>query len=717
MPGQPAYEIGFDFSPGNLHNSLLGHTNMAKVDKPCVTGARVDALMKAVNICYWIEHSYRVFITKIVSSPESGFNDAKLGKVIECFRSRRGRDLVKCAKNFQVESVKFYKSAWGEPTPQNYLGIAAVREDAARGVGILAIDLLLRCGVFESPSPGEYTLGKDWKDKKPIFVGDRKTAENITAWIRRAENRGLSFSQTSAMTEVFLDGLSRMMVIPGDWHAGMAMLQSIFTLFWDGIIEPFVHLLGWSRITISVKDNYFNCKRIVEYVSDEIIRILKYEFMSEYAEFDEDRDDSAQFICASELKFIQFLLDLTEAEDEWRRACALFVLMVADFSMFVNSYRRECPLGIEWVYKKWMPIFYQLGQSKYFAGCLDQIDVLYSGDEFPLSRLFELRLNRTARRYDAKYGKRSCAIDEVIEIFHKVLAGYPMPKSIDGFVRMGTTLGLGEMCQRFSDGYYNINGVKEQVKVNVHAVEPSMILEMKRIFEVLMLLETSTEQPERKLTIGLVRGVEEKITTSLERTEKKQALKKAANASYSYNLVEESVDEIEAAIHVDRARANNNNSDEMEIDDDESVENDGDDDDAGNCLDELDELALAEEELAISNVVKKGKKGGKKGKKGKKQKRTAAIHSLALVDNWKAGNEAIIKNDVEKVRNNEKDRLKRKRRVAKHLFKTQQNQQQQDTPVGKEMPGIEMSSWTLRAIKKRQQAQFQTDILNFNTDE
>jgi len=146
-----------------------------------------------------------------------------------------------------------------------------------------------------------------------------------------------------------------------------------------------------------------------------------------------------------------------------------------------------------------------------------------------------------------------------------------MPKSIDGLVRMGTTLGLGEMCQRFSDGYYNINGVKEQVQVNVHAVEPSMILEMKRIFEVLMLLETSTEQPERKLTIGLVRGVEEKITTSLERTEKKQALKKAANASYSYNLVEESVDEIEAAIHVDRARANNNNSGEMEIDDDESV--------------------------------------------------------------------------------------------------------------------------------------------------
>jgi len=128
-------------------------------------------------------------------------------------------------------------------------------------------------------------------------------------------------------------------------------------------------------------------------------------------------------------------------------------------------------------------------------------------------------------------------------------------------------------------------------------------------------------------------------------------------------------------------------------------------------------LALAEEELAISNVVKKGKKGGKKGKKGKKQKRTAAIHSLALVDNWKAGNEAIIKNDVEKVRNNEKDRLKRKRRVAKHLFKTQQNQQQQDTPVGTEMPGIEMSSWTLRAIKKRQQAQFQTDVLNFNIDE
>ena len=197
-------------------------------------------------------------------------------------------------------------------------------------------------------------------------------------------------------------------------------------------------------------------------------------------------------------------------------------------------------------------------------------------------------------------------------------------------------------------------------------------------------------------------------------------MKKAVNSNYSYNSVERSVDLIEAANNVGRAQANNNNIDEMEIDDDESVENDNDGNGSGNCLDELEEVALTEEELALADesadsiVIKKGKKGRKKGKK---KQRRAAIHPLALVNNWKEGDAAIIAKDIKRVRDNEKERLKRKRRVAKQMFKTQQNNQQQDTPVGKEIPEIAMPSWRLRTIRKRQQAEFQTEVLNFNIDE
>jgi hypothetical protein len=74
--------------------------------------------------------------------------------------------------------------------------------------------------------------------------------------------------------------------------------------------------------------------------------------------------------------------------------------------------------------------------------------------EFSLSRVFEARLKRTGNRYDG-LNKRACVIDEIIEIFHKTFARYPMPKTIDNFVRMGTTLGIAEMSNRFADMFYN----------------------------------------------------------------------------------------------------------------------------------------------------------------------------------------------------------------------------------------------------------------------
>ena len=195
MPNQPAYENGLVFSSGQLHLSLLGHGNMMPVSTPCLNGSRVEALMKGHNITHWIQHSYRIFWTKDVSTSDSGFNHDKIEKAVQCFRTERGKELVECAKVFKVESVKFWKPTQGQATPQNYLGLAAMREDSARGCGILTIDLLLRIGVLESPSRGVYVLAKDAHTRRPIFVGDRATAEGVVSWINSAENRELSFSE------------------------------------------------------------------------------------------------------------------------------------------------------------------------------------------------------------------------------------------------------------------------------------------------------------------------------------------------------------------------------------------------------------------------------------------------------------------------------------------------------------------------------------------
>ena len=89
------------------------------------------------------------------------------------------------------------------------------------------------------------------------MAGDAKSLKNCLAWVRRVERRTMSIDQCSMMAETFLDAFSVVMLIPGDWHAGLAMLQSISTLFWSIIIYPFIILLDLKRIYPEARKDYF----------------------------------------------------------------------------------------------------------------------------------------------------------------------------------------------------------------------------------------------------------------------------------------------------------------------------------------------------------------------------------------------------------------------------------------------------------------------------
>ena len=105
-------------------------------------------------------------------------------------------------------------------------------------------------------------------------------------------------------------------------------------------------------------------RQIVSYIANELIRIFQYEYVSTTEAFT-DSDDGAEFLCSMSIGFIDFLVDITELVDEWRRACALFVIMVADFERFVEAYRNEDAIMIECGYKYFLPILFELGQNAY----------------------------------------------------------------------------------------------------------------------------------------------------------------------------------------------------------------------------------------------------------------------------------------------------------------------------------------------------------------
>ena len=99
--------------------------------------------------------------------------------------------------------------------------------------------------------------------------------------------------------------------------------------------------LGMKRITPATNKCYQATRDVVKKVANELIRMFMYEMASAFPEYEDDKDDSAEFMFDFTSEFISFLEEVAEGEDEWRRACSLFVFMVFDFEEFVNAYEGE----------------------------------------------------------------------------------------------------------------------------------------------------------------------------------------------------------------------------------------------------------------------------------------------------------------------------------------------------------------------------------------
>mmetsp|Transcript_36307 Transcript_36307/g.73958 ORF Transcript_36307/g.73958 Transcript_36307/m.73958 type:complete len:315 (+) Transcript_36307:351-1295(+) len=310
--------------------------------------------------------------------------------------------------------------------------------------GVLAGDLLVKSGIIIDKGNGVFELAPDYKEKRHIMVGDAKSVENIMKFLREISGREFSLQQSSTMLQVFLDGLAQVMIIPGDWHAGLAMLQAIYTLWWP-LLLPFKEQLGWKRLTQDVRNCYFQAVRLLEYVADELMRALLFEFVSEYLN-DTDVEDGKEdeYICNVVKEFYEHVKKLAfqessdREEDRWRKTWAIFIIMALDFKSFTEAYRNGDALMIEYGYKRFAPVWEMLGQCKYVARHWDQAETLSRGDTFSFARVMECRINRCVRRYEpGEDGKRMTAHDENLEIWNGFFARFPMVRTLAAFVRQG----------------------------------------------------------------------------------------------------------------------------------------------------------------------------------------------------------------------------------------------------------------------------------------
>ena len=165
-----------------------------------------------------------------------------------------------------------------------------------------------------------------------------KTVDNVDNIAEDLSNRPLSLKESSQQAEVFAKALKNVMTIPGDWHAGLTMLQSIMNVFWDGFIEPFVKALKWKKVYKDCRNCYYRTSSLVLLVHNELIGNLMQTYVSEFGEavrskFENEEADKLpeSYICYFAESFVLWVDELANEDDNWLKACCLFITMSQDF--------------------------------------------------------------------------------------------------------------------------------------------------------------------------------------------------------------------------------------------------------------------------------------------------------------------------------------------------------------------------------------------------
>jgi hypothetical protein len=365
--GMPAYENSDWKSPSTF---FVHHSEMQSADKPDFTGTRVSEYARRLKLANTLKDIKQAFVTE----PES----AKFFPKTLNFRDmcKQSTQLFTAALSFQRQAVLKWNPHADEVTETLILGMNPLDEAASMETGAIVLKLLSDFSLIELNDDGSWVSGD--LNKFVFFFGDLKTVDNINLIqdnIRKSMN-GKGFTQLAKQLDVFDKALNRVLDLPGDWHAGLSMLSSIYLLFYDALLEPIQKMLKWQRINKETRKCYYQSGRLVMLVNQVLTKVMLEGFIgSEMESLKDDyklliattgsNDTIDDFICYVAQRFEKFLLDGVKCDDEWRRLCCVFLIMSSDWISFVQSYRKCDSIAVELIYERFAPVWRCLGQSRY----------------------------------------------------------------------------------------------------------------------------------------------------------------------------------------------------------------------------------------------------------------------------------------------------------------------------------------------------------------
>ena len=206
------------------------------------------------------------------------------------------------------------------------------------------------------------------------------------------QDRRISYSAANVQSEIFLKALTVVMDLPGDWHAGLCKVQSIFNYCYVGFLDQFQDHLDWKRISKDVSSCYYQATRLMTFVFDELTRFFAHQYISERVDTpEESRMNDAEYMIAVAIGFKTYLSDLKSSQDIWLSTCGVFMEMAHDVLEFINAYRVGDSIVIEHGYQWQLPIWEMLKQNKYIQITYGQNETLYRDHAYPQHQAVRIR--------------------------------------------------------------------------------------------------------------------------------------------------------------------------------------------------------------------------------------------------------------------------------------------------------------------------------------
>ena len=160
-----------------------------------------------------------------------------------------GKNFMNVCHSFKKDAVDKWNCGLSEVVTKSlFLGVVGIDEGEKKGAGTITLELLLKGGTLNETDSGSWDLEESYENHRNYIFGDRKTIECISSFFSTARGREPNLEESSILMDKFEEASNTIMTVPGDWHTGLNIAQSIFKCFWKPLLSPIMDMLGWKRI-------------------------------------------------------------------------------------------------------------------------------------------------------------------------------------------------------------------------------------------------------------------------------------------------------------------------------------------------------------------------------------------------------------------------------------------------------------------------------------